>query len=174
LHEKTWLDHFRSLLPKQAKVLDLGCGSAQPIAQYLLKNQCTVTGVDSSEVLLKMAKQHFPEQTWILADMRNLVLDETFHGILAWDSFFHLTPAEQRKMFAVFQNHAQSGSALLFTTGPAAGEAIGDLCGAALYHASLAPEEYMQLLYQHGFKLIHSRIQDPDCTGHTVWLAEQL
>ena len=38
--------------------------------------------------------------------MRALSLKQTFQGILAWDSFFHLKPADQRKMFAVFRNHA--------------------------------------------------------------------
>ena len=36
LYEKAWLDRFLALLPStDANVLDLGCGSGQPIAAYL-------------------------------------------------------------------------------------------------------------------------------------------
>ena len=30
LFEKPWLDRFRTLLPPDAPILDIGCGSAQP------------------------------------------------------------------------------------------------------------------------------------------------
>ncbi|MFW2076033.1 class I SAM-dependent methyltransferase, partial [Acinetobacter gerneri] len=47
LYEKAWLDRFLALLPStDANVLDLGCGSGQPIAAYLIENGCQVTGVD--------------------------------------------------------------------------------------------------------------------------------
>jgi hypothetical protein len=35
LFEKTWLDRFRALLPPAAPILDIGCGSAEPMAAYL-------------------------------------------------------------------------------------------------------------------------------------------
>lgn len=57
-------------------------------------------------------------------------------------------------MFAVFTAHATAGTPLLFTSGPADGEAIGDFEGEPLYHASLAPEEYGALLTAHGFEVL--------------------
>jgi hypothetical protein len=42
--------------------------------------------------------------------MRTLALDKTFHGILTWDSVFHLSHDDQRRMFAVFRKHATSAS----------------------------------------------------------------
>lgn len=52
------------------------------------------------------------------------------------------------------------------------GEAIGvDLCGDALYHASLDTQEYARLLDLHGYEVVLHRAQDPDCGGHTVWIA---
>jgi len=63
------------------------------------------------------------------------------------------------------------GAALLFTAGPAAGEAIGDLFGDLLYHDSLDPAEYRDLLAANGFEVVRYTPEDPDCGGHTVWLA---
>lgn len=174
LFEKVWLDRMLALLPDQAHVLDLGCGSGKPIATYLIEQGCAITGVDSSELMLQMARANFPEQTWLQTDMRQLNLEQKFDAILAWDSFFHLTQDDQRHMFAKFARHAKLGTVLMFTSGPAQGEAIGELFGQALYHASLAPEEYHHLLAQYGFQVLKMVAEDPECTGHTVWLARKV
>ena len=174
LYEKAWLDRFLALLPStDANVLDLGCGSGQPIAAYLIENGCQVTGVDRSEVMLEMARESFPEQTWINADMRHFRFDQQFDGILAWDSFFHLTPDDQREMFAQFSAHAKRGAALMFTSGPSHCEAIGEMFGEPLYHASLDAEEYRALLAQYSFDVVKMVAEDAECTGHTVWLAKK-
>ena len=36
LRKKAELDRFSDLLPKSAKVLDVGCGAGEPIARYLI------------------------------------------------------------------------------------------------------------------------------------------
>ena len=174
LYEKTWLDHFLSLLSDHSTILDLGCASAKPIAAYLIAQGHSVVGVDSSEVMIEIAQENFPEQRWIQADMRQMDLGQKFQGILAWDSFFHLTQDDQRAMFSIFQKHAEPRAALMFTSGPNHGEAIGNLFGEALYHASLAAEEYTQLLNDHGFQVIKMVAEDAECAGHTVWLAQKI
>ena len=61
--------------------------------------------------------------------MRSLKLDCEFGGLIAWDSFFHLPPRHQRRMFPIFRDHAERGASLLFTSGPAFGEAIWPAAG---------------------------------------------
>lgn len=172
LSEKIWLDRFLTLLPSSASILDLGCGSAQPIAAYFIAQGHQVTGVDASEHMIEMARQSFPEQVWVQQDFREYFTEQKFQGILAWDSFFHLTQDDQRKMFKRFAEYAQSGTALMFSSGSAQGEAIGSLFGEPLYHASLSTEEYQTLLQHNGFKLIKMIAEDVECTGHTIWLAQ--
>ena len=173
LYEKAWLDHFLARIPQHSEILDLGCGSGKPIADYLIQHDHKITGVDSSDVMIEMARQNFPEQHWLQADMRTVELEQKFNAILAWDSFFHLTPNDQRQMFRQFAQFAQQGTVLMFSSGPSHGEAIGDLFGDALYHASLASEEYRALLKQYGFKVIKMVAEDVECTGHTVWLTQK-
>ena len=48
--------------------------------------------------------------------MRRVALGKPFGGILAWDSFFHLTPDAQRAMFPIFRAHAASGANWVFST----------------------------------------------------------
>jgi SAM-dependent methyltransferase len=172
LMEKPWLDRFRGLLPSAAPVLDIGCGAAQPMAAYLIETGHPVVGVDSSPAMIDACRQHFPAHEWIVADMRALILQQKFSGLLAWDSFFHLGYDDQRNMFPVFRAHAAPNAALMFTSGPRHGEAIGEFGGEPLFHASLDPAEYRSLLDQSGFRVVAHIVEDPQCGGHTVWLAQ--
>lgn len=171
LVERAWLDRFRDVLAPGASILDLGCGAGEPIARYLIDGGHRVTGVDASPSLLGLAAQRFADHTWVAADMRGLDLGVRFGGIIAWDSFFHLTRDDQRAMFPVFRAHAAPGAALLFTSGPSDGEAIGSFEGAPLYHASLSSDSYRTLLAESGFEVLAHVAEDESCGGHTVWLA---
>ncbi len=173
LFERGWLDRFREVMGPDAAVLDLGCGAGEPMARYLIENGHAVTGVDGAASLIELCASRFPDQKWIVADMRTLDLGVQFGGILAWDSFFHLTVEDQRAMFAVFRAHAAPGAALMFTSGPSHGEAIGSYQGEPLYHASLDADEYAALLDAHDFEIVAHVAEDATCGGHTVWLARR-
>jgi SAM-dependent methyltransferase len=173
LCERGWLDCFCELVSPGGSVLDMGCGAGQPIAADLIERGLAVTGVDSSKAMIAMFKARLPAQEALIADMRTLALGRAFHGILAWDSFFHLDHDNQRRMFPVFRAHAAPRAPLMFTSGPAQGEAIGRLEGEPLYHASLDGAEYRQLLDSHDFDVIATVAADRTCGGRTVWLAQR-
>ncbi len=158
-------------MPDGADVLDLGCGSGEPVARYLIESGHRVTGVDSSPTLIGLCRLRFPGETWIAGDMREVSLSRRFGGVVAWNSFFHLTPDDQRAMFRIFKDHADPGAALMFTSGPREGEAIGTYQGERLYHASLDAAEYEALLAAHGFSTVQHVVEDQSCGGLTVWLA---
>jgi len=132
-----------------------------------------VTGVDSSEPLIELCRQRFPEQEWVVADMRTLDLGRHFAGIIAWHSFFHLSPEDQETMFPVFEQHAGSGAALMFTSGPEHGSVLSEFEGEPLYHGSLNAEEYGTLLDQTGFAVVEHVAEDPTCGEATIWLAQK-
>lgn len=171
--EASWLDRFIGLLPHRRAVLDIGCGSGEPMSRYLAEQACDITGVDSAPEMIALCAAHFPQQNWLVADMRSLALGRTFDGILAWDSFFHLSHDDQRLMFPIFRTHAAAHAVLMFTSGPNHGEAIGSLEGEPLFHASLSSDEYGDLLTQNGFEVLAHAIEDPTCSRHTVWLAQR-
>lgn len=172
LFEKAWLDKALKLLPQNVQVLDLGCGMGEPIIPYLLKNGAKVTGIDGSTKLIDLAKSRLSEVEFIVSDMRGLELGRKFDLIIAWHSIFHLSREDQIGMFATFASHLKQGGALLFTSGEFAGEIWSDNGGEELYHASLSPHEYQDLLKQGGFELIERKISDPECGDATVWLAK--
>lgn len=169
--EVPWLERFLAQLPANGHILDIGCGTGEPIAGYFIRQGFNVTGIDGASAQIARCRERFPQQRWLVNDMRTLDLGTRFDGIIAWDSFFHLSQADQRKMFAVFLAHAADRAALMFTSGPDQGEAIGEFCGKPLFHASLSPTEYINLLHQHQFSVVEHRVEDPECGFHTVWLA---
>lgn len=173
LHERGWMEAFAALLRPGAEVLDIGCGSGVPVARFLVALGHDVTGIDSSPEMIAMFGRNLPGMAAAVADMRALDLGRAFGGVLAWDSFFHLTAADQRGMFAVFGAHAAPGAPLMFTSGPGAGEALGVLEGDVLYHASLSGEDYRALLDDAGFAVVRHVANDVSCGGRTVWLAQK-
>lgn len=171
LHETPWLERFAARVPAGGTILDIGCGMGEPIARWFIERGFRVTGVDSAPALIAICRERFPTQEWIVADMRALELGRGFDGVLAWHSLFHLSPDEQRPMFARFAAHAKSGAPLMFTSGPDHDEEIGEWMGEPLYHGSLSPAEYQERLEAAGFGAISHAPRDPGGGGATVWLA---
>ncbi len=173
LVERTWLDRFCSLVPRGGRILDLGCGSGDPIARYLLTQGYAVTGADFSEPMLEIARARLPDARWLHADMRTLALGETFDGIIGWHSFFHLTPDEQKGALARMAEHLGPGGALMLTVGPDAGEVTGHVGDDVVYHSSLSPRAYESLLAERGIEIVAFAVEDADCDGATVLLAQK-
>lgn len=171
--EAGWLSRFSALSPPGGRILDLGCGTGRPLGAWLLARGFRVTGVDASAPAIDLARERLPTGDWRCADMRGLDLGEAFDGLLAWDSLFHLTAADQAALFPVLGAHAAPGAVLMFTSGPDAGTAMGEFGGDPLHHASLSPADYRTRLAAEGFEVLDFRPEDPDCGGHSVWLARR-
>lgn len=173
LFERTWLARFCALLPAQGSILDVGCGAGQPIAQYFVKEGYCVTGVDFSEEMIALAQSRFPDHQWVISDMRTLTLDQQFDGLIGWHSFFHLTQSEQRATIPLLARHLKPKGAFMITVGPKSGEVTGRVAGEKVYHSSLSPAEYRQLLAQCGCDIIDFVFEDPGCGHASILLAQK-
>ena len=173
LFEGGWLTRFSADLPNGSRIIDLGCGMAEPMAAHLIRQGYQITGIDSAPEMIARCKTRFPKQVWTIGDMRAFPIDRAFDGILAWDSFFHLSADDQKLMFPRFRELSNPGAPLLFNAGPRYGEATNLLWGDTLYHFSLSADEYRQLLNENGFALIDFRLEDTDCGGRSVFLAKR-
>lgn len=172
LVERTYLDVMLSQLPIDASILDLGCGTGMPILNYLLSKKVSVIALDASKAMLEIAKANFQHQEFVLQDMRQLKLNKSFDGIVAWHSFFHLPIADQPAMFKLFAAHLKPNGILLFTSGTSIGEAWGINGGKNLFHASLDTSTYERLLKENGFEVVSHTADDINCGGATVWMAK--
>jgi len=167
--EAVWLGRFLDGLGESPSILDVGCGSGWPIGAALLERGCRVTGLDTSPALIAHARETQPRGVWEVRDMRDRLPEGDFDGVLAWHSLFHLTPAAQGRTLPELARRVAPGGRLMFTSGPAHGETIGQWRDQPLYHASLDPEAYHALLRQSGLTLEI----DGGRKGDGVWLARR-
>ena len=171
--EARWLARFADTLPKDARVLDLGCGAGQPISAWLIGEGFRLTGTDFALAMLDLARSRWPDGDWRHVDMRGLDLGEVFDGIVSWNAFFHLTPDEQRACVPRLAAHLKPGGTLLVTVGHRAGIVSGTVAGEAVYHASLSPAEYANLLETAGLRMTAYLAEDPDCARHSILMAQK-
>ena len=175
LFERPWLDQFLQLLTKeeQAYILDLGCGTGRPISQYFIEQGHQITGVDFSPNMLKIAQNSFPEQNWVVGDIRNISLKQKYDGIISWNGFFHLTQVEQCHALPVIIDHLKPMGILLMTIGHEKGDVTGKVNGQLVYHSSLSIEEYTYILEDNNMRLVNYTLQDAKIRGHSVLLAQR-
>ena len=167
LDEAAWLDRFVADLPAGATILDVGCGSGWPLGAALLEREFVVRGVDASPGLIAHAQATLPSGAWSVGDMREPLQPGPFDGVPAWHSLFHLSPGDQSKVVPKLAACVAEGGRLIFTSGQAHGETIGQWRGEPLYHASLDPEAYRALLAGAGLRVEYDGAE----TG--VWLARR-
>lgn len=171
--EKYYLNFIQKILPLKCKILDVGCGTGEPIAKFLIDEGYIVTGIDASKKMIDLCKQRFPKEKWLIADMRTLDLNEKFHAVIAWHSFFHLPHEDQHSTLKLLASYVDQNGLFIFTSGPEYGEVWSDNGGHELYHASLSTEEYKQLLIDNNFKILTHKIRDSECGEATVWVAQK-
>ena len=172
LIERPYLEELVRTLAPGSSVLDLGCGTGEPILRFLAERGFAVTGVDASAAMIDIARPRFPGARLLVGDMRTVAFDHRFDAVLAWHSLFHLPHADQRAIFARFAQLLNPHGILMFTSGSAHGETWSENGGAMLYHASLDTGEYQALLARHGFDLLRHVPDDAACGGATVWSAQ--
>ena len=143
------------------------------IAAWLIAEGFRYTGADFSDAMLALARARWPEEDWRTADMRTLDLGEAFDGLIAWNSFFHLTQTEQRETLPRLAHHLAPHGTLMVTTGPTSGETTGTVANDVVFHASLSPAEYATLLEENGLTLTAFMAEDPHCQDHTVLIAKK-
>ena len=92
---------FFSTVAPGTRVLDLCCGSGH-VTKELSARGYTVTGIDNSAALIKLAKRELPHTDFRIEDARKLTFDREYHAALStFDSLNHILNLHELKQ--VFQ-----------------------------------------------------------------------
>jgi cyclopropane fatty-acyl-phospholipid synthase-like methyltransferase len=169
-------------LPPGAKVLDLGCGTGQPIAKHIIERAFNVVGYDQSNELLKIARTVVPEAELIHVDMVDAEFEDKFAAAIAWDSIFHV---ERKHHAAVYQKLADAldaGGRLLLSIGgsdaaedsPEAEGFTSQMFGQTFFYSGYAPNVARELLEAVGFEIETWEIDDPASHGHIAVIARKI
>lgn len=78
------------------RVLDVGCGTGVLIPDYLARGVESVTGVDISPEMIRIAREKFPQDNvrFLCADVENAPLEE-YDVIMVYNAFPHFPEPEE-------------------------------------------------------------------------------
>jgi 2-polyprenyl-3-methyl-5-hydroxy-6-metoxy-1,4-benzoquinol methylase len=170
--EKNFIDQFIHYLQPGAHILDIGCGSGYPIADYILKHGFKVTGIDGSKELLAIAKSNYSKMECIYGDVRSIKIEKKYDALIEWWCLFHLPKEDQLKMITRFSLWLKNSGVLEFTTGDSDFEAYNnDMLNQELAFYSCDAKLYEKALRKAGFKLL---LKEYDQPGHLVWIAQKV
>lgn len=70
-------------------ILDIGCGTGVLFPYYLERNVKSITAVDLSPEMVKIAKSKFPQANVICGDAENMTFTNQFDVIMIYNAFPH-------------------------------------------------------------------------------------
>jgi SAM-dependent methyltransferase len=170
--ERALIERLVAPLPRNARILDLGCGGGEPIGRFLSTLGYDLTGVDVSVRLLTYARRAVPGGTFLQGDMRTIHLDSRFDAIVAWDSVFHLPRADHAILFGRFRQWLGPKGRLLLSIGGS--DEVGftsEMWGVRFFYSGHEPAQARALLAEAGFHIEHWDVDDPTSRGHVVIIA---
>jgi cyclopropane fatty-acyl-phospholipid synthase-like methyltransferase len=172
---RKYVDLILEGLRPGARVLDLGCGTGEPIALYLVRRGFRVVGVDESAAMLDIARRVVPEAELIRGDMRDVKLAGGFDAAVAWDSVFHVKRAHHRAVFRKISGLLAPGGRLLLSTGGSGHPGFtSEMYGRAFFYSGYAPAETLRLLTAEGFRVELCEEDDHSSRGHLAVVARKV
>lgn len=150
---------FIKLLPKNAEVLDLGCGSGRD-SKYFSENGLRVTGVDFSKSMLDIAKNNAPKVNFVLKDFRKIdELKGKFDGVWSSFSLLHLERKEIPTLLSKIKINLKSNGLLFIATKEGKGEIIEKENldeRLKMFETFFEKDELEDLLKENGYKILES------------------
>ncbi len=159
---------FLNRLPKKGHLLDLGCGTGIPYARYMIENSFSVTGIDLSDEMIKVASRNVPEASFIQISMTEIPFREMFDGIVSSFSMLLLSPEMFVEAGKKIQMALRDGGVFYLSldeppnsSEDADGEAFVNIMGQDMYSRAYSVDEIRDVFSSLGFSevLFHREIQ---------------
>lgn len=155
------LEYLITLLPKKAKVLDVGCGIGIPVTRFFVDHDFSVTGVDISEKMVELAKLNVPKAEFFQYDMNELDFpDNAFQCITAVYSLFHVPKEKHFSILKKFHRMLKQNGILFFCVGHLGGDYTNELLGEEMFWSNYPPEKTLSLVKKAEFEIIFDEILD--------------
>jgi cyclopropane fatty-acyl-phospholipid synthase-like methyltransferase len=168
-----WEHHRRQLGPLEAQVLplvveglapnstllDLGCGTGQPIATFFAAAGFRIVGVDQSPAMLAFAERRLPNEQWVLGTIEKFPSVDDVSAVVAWDSLFHVPRDRHADIFQRVRDTLPDGGRFAFTAGGSEQPAFTDeMFGHTFFYDSFPPEQVRQLLAAARFRIVQETV----------------
>jgi len=155
---KKEMEEFVNLLPKNARISDVGCGAGFPFAKSLIKSGFAVVAVDFSGSMLKLAKNNVAEANLIKEDMTMLGFrDNSFDGLTASYSIIHVPREKHYSLFKSFHEILKPKGMMLISLGPDKWEGTDNYYGVEMFWSHYDPDTSLKMVNNSGFQTIFDK-----------------
>jgi 2-polyprenyl-3-methyl-5-hydroxy-6-metoxy-1,4-benzoquinol methylase len=146
------LRNWARTLPREAAVIDLGCGSGYPITEVLVAEGLNVYAIDAAPTFVQAFQRNFPNTPVVCEAVEDSTFfDRTFDGVVAVGLIFLLSPEKQRWLLQKIAGILAPAGRLLFTS--CAEPLVWNDAMTGLESRSLGAEEYRRQLTTVGLSL---------------------
>ncbi|NCN44943.1 MAG: hypothetical protein COU63_02425 [Candidatus Pacebacteria bacterium CG10_big_fil_rev_8_21_14_0_10_36_11] len=175
LRSDVYVRRFEGVLPRQAMVLDVGCGAGVPVDDYLIKKGHLVTGIDISETQIQLARKNCPRGAYFVRDLLSLK-DREFQvdGIICVYTLFHLPKENHLDLLRLFSSFLSVGGKLLISMGVDDFEGEHELHGERVWSSHYDANRNRELVQMAGFELLMDKVDRTGNEEHLFVLASKM
>jgi ubiquinone/menaquinone biosynthesis C-methylase UbiE len=167
---RSWLEAMLPVLPRGARVLDLGCGAGVPVARWLTEQGCVVVGVDGSPRQIALARDNEPRAEFIAADMTAVEFEPmSFDAVTAFYSITHVPRDEHPMLLRRIRTWLKPGGMFLASLGYGDTPAwMGEWLGTTMFFSHFDAATNLALVKDAGFDIDRSEIIGEEENGTEV------
>ena len=145
------ITELAEMIPSSGSVLDIGCGTGYPIDVYLSEKGVSVTGIDPSEEMIRIAsRQGLKRTVYHQCGLFGYEADAPFDAVIAFDSLFHIALERQEEIYPKVAGMLKQGGLFLFTHGRVAGSVSGAMFGEPFSYSALDEKRLLECLHENG------------------------
>ncbi|MBI2507979.1 methyltransferase domain-containing protein [Candidatus Woesearchaeota archaeon] len=157
------LNRFISFLPRNAKILDIGCGSGRDV-QYFMDYGFQAVGIDASEKMIEEAKRRVTDGGFKIMKMQSLDFPkESFDAAWILDAISFIDKKDILKFLPSLYNVLKNDAVIFISARQGVGETEVEyekLGNNKIKIAFFYQEEIEELLSKNGFEIINIFTQD--------------
>ena len=157
------LNNFISLLPKNARILDVGCGSGKDV-QYFMDYGFQAVGIDASENMIKEAKKKVADGDFKIMNLLSLDFPkESFDAAWVLDTVSFIDKVDMPKFLSSIYDVLKSNAVIFISARQGVGETeieYEKLGNSKINIAFFYQEEMEELLGKNGFEILNLFTQD--------------
>ena len=164
-----FLDEVLARLAPGDRVIELGCGSGEPVARRVSERH-ELIGIDISTEQLRLARGAAPRATFIEADIAELDLPAgSADAVIAFYVLGHLPPRQHRAVLSAAVSWLRPGGLLVINAPITVGEGIEhDWLGVPMYFGGIGRDATLAALKETGLTVERAELIDEDEDGATV------
>lgn len=172
-----WARQIEAYVADGEPLVELGCGTGVPVAQWLAARY-QYTGVDASLGMLAEARRHVPGAAFVQADMETVTFETgSLGGVVAFYSIIHVPRERHAALFAAVASWLRVGG--VFAASLHSRDHVDDfepdwLGAGPMRWTGFDRDTNLALLAGAGFDVVEHEVLDqiePDGTAiHPLWL----